>query len=57
MVPPGQCSADGKLVARVASAATHAESESMLHKLHEFHSSHCPILAVKRRVCQRRHGA
>jgi hypothetical protein len=29
----------------------------MLHKLHEFHSSHCPILAVKRRVCQRRHGA
>ena len=29
----------------------------MLHKLREFHSDHCPILAVKRRVFQRRHGA
>ncbi|MEX1173874.1 MAG: hypothetical protein WEG56_14860 [Chloroflexota bacterium] len=38
-------------------AATNAEDQSMLHKLREFHSSHCPVLAVKRRVCQRRHSA
>ncbi len=28
----------------------------MLHKLLQFHSGHCPLLAVKRRVCQHRHG-
>ncbi len=29
----------------------------MLRKLLQFHDGHCPILAVKRRVCQRRHGS
>ncbi len=28
----------------------------MLRELLQFHASHCPILAVKRRVCQHRHG-
>ncbi len=26
----------------------------MLRKLFEFHSDHCPVLAVKRRICARR---
>lgn len=26
----------------------------MLRKLFRFHSDHCPVLAVKRRICARR---
>lgn len=29
----------------------------MLRKLAQFHSDHCPVLAVKRRICARRKGA
>lgn len=28
----------------------------MLRKLLTFHSDHCPVLAIKRRVCARRKG-
>ncbi len=28
----------------------------MLRKLFQFHGDHCPVLAVKRRICARRNG-
>lgn len=29
----------------------------MLRRLLKFHNDHCPILALGRRVCRRRHGS